>query len=126
VWISRSRPIRLAKGFFQEHKLKALAVDAAARLDVVPQVPTLSEAGLGQAKVASWFALAAPAGTPAGVVAKLRDAFVTASRDSDLKRRLAENGTLVHTSTPHEMDKLLAAEVESTNLLVKTLGLRQQ
>ena len=116
----------VAKGFFVEKKLKGLAVDAAARLSVLPDVPTLTEAGLGDAKVASWFALAAPAGTPAAIVTRLRDAFVKASQDPELKRRLADNGTLVHTSTSDEMAKLLADEVESTNLLVKTLGLRQQ
>jgi hypothetical protein len=39
---------------------------------------------------------------------------------------LTENGTLIHTSTSGEMAKLLAEEVESTNQLVKSLGLRQQ
>ena len=116
----------VAKGFFVEKKLKGLAVDAAARLSVLPDVPTLTEAGLGDAKVASWFALAAPAGTPAAIVTRLRDEFVKASQDPELKRRLADNGTLVHTSTSDEMAKLLADEVDSTNLLVKTLGLRQQ
>jgi tripartite-type tricarboxylate transporter receptor subunit TctC len=116
----------VGKGFFIEKKLKALAVDAAARLSVMPDVPTLTEAGLGQAKVASWFALAAPAGTPAPIVQKLREEFIKASRDPELKRRLTENGTLIHTSTSDEMAKLLADEVESTNQLVKSLGLRQQ
>lgn len=116
----------VGKGFFVEKKLKALAVDAAARLSVLPEVPTLTEAGLGQAKVASWFALAAPAGTPAPIVQKLREEFIKASRDPELKRRLTENGTLIHTSSSDEMAKLLADEVESTNQLVKSLGLRQQ
>jgi tripartite-type tricarboxylate transporter receptor subunit TctC len=116
----------VTKGFLIEKKLKALAVDAAARLSVVPEVPTLTEAGLGEAKVANWFALAAPAGTPANVVKKLRDEFVKASNDPQLRRRLTENGTLVHTSTPEEMAKLLAEEVASTNELVKALGLKQQ
>ena len=116
----------VGKGFFVEKKLRALAVDAAARLSVMPEVPTLTEAGLGQAKVASWFALAAPAGTPAPIVQKLREEFIKASRDPELKRRLTENGTLIHTSSSDEMAKLLADEVESTNQLVKSLGLRQQ
>jgi tripartite-type tricarboxylate transporter receptor subunit TctC len=51
----------VAKGFFMENKLKGLAVDADGRLSVLPHVPTLTEAGLGDVKVASWFALAAPA-----------------------------------------------------------------
>jgi tripartite-type tricarboxylate transporter receptor subunit TctC len=114
----------VGKGFLMEGKLKALAVDADRRLELMPEVPTLAEAGLGGVKVASWFAVASPAATPAAIVSKLHDAFVTASRDSELRRRLADNGTLVHTSTPDEMAKLLAEEVEGTNLLVKTLGLR--
>ena len=116
----------VSKGFFMEKKLKALAVDADARLSVMPDVPTLTEAGLGQTKVASWFALAAPAGTPNNVVQRLRDEFIKASRDPQLQRRLAENGTLINTSTPEQMAKLLAEEVDSTNQLVKSLGLRQQ
>ena len=116
----------VSKGFVIEKKLKALAVDAAARLSVLPEVPTLTEAGLGQAKVASWFGLAAPAGTPAAIVQKLREAFLKAANDPELKRRLTENGTLINTSTPEQMAKLLAEEVESTNQLVKALGLRQQ
>jgi tripartite-type tricarboxylate transporter receptor subunit TctC len=116
----------VSKGFLIEKKLKALAVDADARLSVMPDVPTLTEAGFGQTKVASWFAVAAPAGTPNNIVQKLRDEFVKASRDPELQRRLTANGTLINTSTPEQMTKLLADEVDSTNQLVKSLGLRQQ
>jgi tripartite-type tricarboxylate transporter receptor subunit TctC len=116
----------VSKGFYTEKKLKALAVDAAARLKVLPDIPTLTEAGLGNVKVASWFAIAAPAGTPANVVAKLNGEFAKAARDPELQRRMTENGTLLHTSTPEEMGKLLAEEVESTNKLVKALGLGQK
>jgi len=115
----------VAKGFFIEKKLRALAVDADARLSVMPDVPTLTEAGLGQTKVASWFAVAAPAGTPNNIVQKLRDEFIKASRDPELRRRLTENGTLINTSTPEQMAKLLAEEVDGTNQLVEALGLRQ-
>src|SRR5262249_2014524 len=74
----------VAKGFFIEKKLKALAVDADARLSVMPDVPTLTEAGLGQTKVASWFAVAAPAGMPDNNVQKLRDEFNKGSRRTQL------------------------------------------
>jgi tripartite-type tricarboxylate transporter receptor subunit TctC len=114
----------VAKGFLIEKKLKALAVDADARLAVMPEVPTLAEAGLGHIKVASWFAVAAPAGTPGNIVQRLRNEFISASRDPELQRRLIENGTLINTSTPERMAELLAEEVESTNRLVKSLGLQ--
>jgi tripartite-type tricarboxylate transporter receptor subunit TctC len=51
---------------------------------------------------------------------------VEASHDPELQRRLTENGTLIHTSTPEEMAKLLAEEVDSTNELVTSLHLRQR
>lgn len=106
------------------HKLRALAIDAPKRWSKMPDVPTLSEVGLGDAKVATWFALAAPPGTPAAVVQKLHDEFVKVSHDPDLIQRLNDNGTLIHTSTPEEMGHLLAAEVENTNKLVRDLGLK--
>jgi tripartite-type tricarboxylate transporter receptor subunit TctC len=85
-----------------------------------------AEAGLGNVKVASWFALAAPAGTPANIVHKLHDEVVKAAQDPELQRRMAENGTPIHTTTPQQMGKLLAEEVASTKQLVETLGLRLQ
>ena len=115
----------VAKGFFLENKMKALAVDAPARVSVLPDVPTLTEAGLGNVKVASWFALAAPAGTPPQLVAKIRDEFIKASKDPDLQRRLEGNGTPIRTSTPEEMGKLLTDEVAAMKQLVDQLGLKQ-
>ncbi len=51
-------------------------------------MPTLTELGYGKQKVASWFALAAPANTPPAIVSKIHDLFVKASQDPDLKKRL--------------------------------------
>lgn len=107
-------------------QLRTLAIDAQKRWDKMPNVPTMTEVGLGDAKVAAWFALAAPPGTPANVVAKLHDEFIKASHDPALIKRLADNGTPLHTSSPEEMGQLLAAEVHNTAKLVKDLGLKQQ
>jgi tripartite-type tricarboxylate transporter receptor subunit TctC len=116
----------VAQGYFQEHKLKALAVDADRRLNVLPDVPTMSEAGLGDVRIASWFALAAPAETPEPIVDKLNAEFVKASHDPALRERLEANGTPIVTTTPERMEKLMVEEVASINELVRTLGLKQQ
>jgi tripartite-type tricarboxylate transporter receptor subunit TctC len=105
-------------------KLRALAIDAETRWSVTPDVPTFAEAGLGRAKVASWFGVAAPPNTPSHIVEKLHEEFVKASRDPELRRRLADNGTLIATSSPQEMGKLMTEEAASTARLVETLGLR--
>ncbi len=116
----------VAKGYLGDGKLRALAVDADRRLSVMPDVATMGEAGLGDVKIANWFALAAPAGTPSDVVQKLNAEFIQASRDPGLRERLEANGTPIVTCTPEQMGKLLAEEVTSINELVKTLGLKQQ
>jgi tripartite-type tricarboxylate transporter receptor subunit TctC len=117
--LSTSRP------FLVDRKLRALALDADTRWAGLPDVPVLSELGYGKEKVANWFGVAAPAGTPPAIVAKLREEFVKASRDPELEKRLAENGTLIATSTSEEMRAMMVAEVATMETLVKTLNLRQ-
>lgn len=115
-----------AKGHFLEKKLRALAIDADKRWPVMPQVPTLTELGHGNEKVASWFGVAAPAGTPPAIVKKLNEEFIKASRDSELVRRLTENGSPIATTTSEQMAKLMADEWDNTVKLVQALDLKQK
>jgi tripartite-type tricarboxylate transporter receptor subunit TctC len=115
-----------AKGHFQAKKLRALAIDADKRWEGMPDVPTLTELGYGKEKVASWFGVAAPAGTPPAIVKKLNEEFIKASRDPDLVRRLKDNGSPIATTTPEQMAKLLKDEWEHTVQLVKMLDLKQK
>jgi tripartite-type tricarboxylate transporter receptor subunit TctC len=62
---------------------------------------------------------------PAGLVQKLNAEFIRASHDTDLIKRLGENGTLIATSTPDEMRALMVEEVAAMDGLVQTLNLRQ-
>ena len=114
-----------SRSFIAEHKLRALALDADKRWGPLPDVPTLDELGFGKEKVASWFALAGPAGMPAALVARVRDIFIQASKDPELQRRLAENGTPIVSSTPDEMGRAMAQEWDTMQVLAKTLKLRQ-
>jgi len=114
-----------SRSFIAERKLRALALDADKRWGPLPDVPTLDELGFGKEKVASWFALAGPAGMPAALVARIRDIFIQASKDPELQRRLAENGTPIVSSTPEEMGRAMAQEWETMQMLAKTLKLRQ-
>ena len=71
---------------------KALAVAGANRLDVLPDTPTTKEAGLPQYQVSGWFALLAPKGTPAAIVAKLNGALKASRCRSASARRLPTPG----------------------------------
>jgi tripartite-type tricarboxylate transporter receptor subunit TctC len=112
-----------SRSFLAEKKLRALATDV--RWSGLPGVPTLAELGYGNEKVGNWFGVAGPVGMPPALVHKLNAEFVKASRDGDLVKRLAENGTLIATSTPEEMRGLMIDEVATMDTLVKTLNLRQ-
>jgi len=112
-----------SRSFLAEKKLRALATDI--RWSGLPGVPTLTELGYGNEKVANWFGVAGPAGMPVSLVHRLNEEFVRASRDPDLIRRLTENGTLIATSTPDQMRSLMVDEVATMETLVKTLNLRQ-
>ena len=115
-----------SRTFLMDNMLRALALDGETRWSGLPDVPILAEIGYGNEKVANWFGVAAPAGTPPAIVQKLREEFVKASRDPELQKRLAENGTLIATSTSEQMRALMVEEVAAMDGLVKTLGLRQQ
>jgi len=115
----------VASPYLKQGKLKLLAVDAEQRWPDLPGVPTLREGGIDQPKVASWFALTAPAGTPAPIVKRLHDAFVAAARDPALIKSLRDNGALITVSSPEETKAMLADEVNRTASLVQILKLRQ-
>jgi tripartite-type tricarboxylate transporter receptor subunit TctC len=82
--------------------VKALAVTTARRSKVLPEVPTMAEAGLPDFDVSAWFGLAAPAGLPADVQARLEAALANAARDpaalAEMERRGAEVGFLGSTA----------------------------
>jgi tripartite-type tricarboxylate transporter receptor subunit TctC len=115
-----------AKGHFIEKKLRALAIDADQRWEGMPDVPTLTELGFGKEKVASWFGVASPAGTPPTIVKKLNEEFIKASRDPEVVRRLTENGSPIATTTPEQMARLMTQEWEHTVKLVQELDLKQK
>ncbi len=75
-------------------KLRALGVAASSRLEVLPNVPTLAEAGYPM-EAAYWFGLVAPAGTPAAVTDKLEKTLAQVLAMPDVKKRLTEMGAVV-------------------------------
>jgi tripartite-type tricarboxylate transporter receptor subunit TctC len=80
--------------YVREGRLKALAVGAPVRLDVLPNVPTLAEAGFPDANLASTFGLFAPGRTPPQTISRLNRAFNAALRDPSIQRRLQAMGNL--------------------------------
>lgn len=91
-------------------KLRALAVTGDKRWPLLPNVPTLGEAGIKGADVTPWQAVAAPRGLPAEVRNKLHAALVAALNESAFKAKLIEQGFEVVANTPEEFARYQAAE----------------
>ena len=91
-------------------KLKALAVTGAKRAEILPDVPTMAEAGVKDLVVYSWQALAAPRGLPADIKAKLLSASVAALNDPQVKPKLLELGFEIVANTPEQFTAFQATE----------------
>ena len=101
-------------------KLHAIAVTGTKRSPVLPDVPTLEEAGIKGADVYSWQGMAAPKGLPADVKAKLANAAVTAVNQPDIKRRFMEQGLEIVANSPEEFTRFQAKESERWKQLIQT------
>lgn len=113
-----------ARSNMEAKKLRALAVDADARLAATPDVPTLIEVGLARERVANWFGLVGPAGMPQPVVMRINAEIRKAAQDPAVIKRLTDNGTLIATTTPQEMGAMIRDETKNMAELVKALGLQ--
>lgn len=105
-------------------KLRALAVTGLKRSDVVPDVPTLHEAGLTGYEITSWFGVVAPAGTPQDVVGVLNRAFVRAMTAPDLRQKLAALGAEAVGSAPRDLAAHLKAEQQKWAQVIRKSGIR--
>jgi tripartite-type tricarboxylate transporter receptor subunit TctC len=101
-------------------KLRALAVTGDKRSPVLPDVPTLAEAGVAGAEVYSWQGMAAPKGLPPAVRKKLADAVVAAMNDPETKKRMLDQGLEIVASTPEEFTEFQAREWTRWKTLIDT------
>lgn len=101
-------------------KLHAIAVTGTQRSPVLPDVPTLSEAGVKGAEVYSWQGMAAPKGLPADVKAKLAKAAIAAVQQPDIRKRFLDQGLEIVANTPEEFTRFQVKENERWKQLIQT------
>lgn len=102
----------------QAKNVKALAVTGAKRSPLIPDVPTVAEAGVPGYEASAWHAVLAPRGTPDAIVHTLQAAIAKVLADPALKARLAEDGIETVGSTPEEFNRALQAEIEKWHQVV--------
>jgi len=101
-------------------KLHAIAVTGGQRSPVLPDVPTLAEAGVAGAEVYSWQGMAAPRGLPAAVKDKLAVAAIASMKDPAVRKRMEEQGLEIVASTPAEFTAFQAREWTRWKQLIET------
>jgi tripartite-type tricarboxylate transporter receptor subunit TctC len=109
--------------YIKAGKLNALAVTTAARLDELPDVPTVGEFVPGY-EASAWYGLGAPRGTPAAIVDRLNRETNAALADPTIKARLADFGGTILAGSPADFGRFIAAETEKWGKVVTFAGLK--
>lgn len=114
-----------AMGMLQDPKLRGLAVTAERRSARFPAIPTVAESGFPGFRSTTWAGLAAPAGTPAPVVAALHAALLRALAQPAVRSRLEElTDGEVDPSAPAATRALVVEEIEAWRGLIRSRGLK--
>jgi len=103
-------------------KLKAVAVTTAKRSSLVPELPTLAEAGLPGFDIYTWWGFMAPAGTPKEIVAKWNAEVTRILNTADMKAFFAQQGAEPAPTTPEQFEALIKSEIPKYAKIIKESG----
>ncbi|MEQ1775874.1 MAG: tripartite tricarboxylate transporter substrate binding protein [Burkholderiales bacterium] len=105
-------------------RVRALAVSTPSRSALVPDLPTVSEAGVPGYEASSWYGLLAPAGTPDAVIKRLNVEIVRILDRKDIRDRFASLGSAAASSTPREFSTLIRRDFERWAKVIKDAGIK--
>ena len=110
-------------GHLQSGRLRALAVTGAKRSPILPDVPSVAEAGLKDAEVYEWNAVFAPAGTPEPIVQKLSAALQSALENPEVKGRIGQLGGEIQKGGPDAAQSFIRQQIGLWSRVVKARGI---
>ncbi len=113
-----------AIGHIRSGQLRALATSSSKRSITMPELPTISEAGVAGYATANWWGLAAPHGTPAAIVNRLNEEIKVVLQTPDVEKRLVHEGAEPAVKTPAELGEYVAAEMAKWVQVAKIAGIR--
>jgi tripartite-type tricarboxylate transporter receptor subunit TctC len=105
-------------------KMRALAISSAQRIESLPDLPTIAEAGVPGFEAIQWYGVVAPAGTPEAVIARLNAEVNRALATPELKARLVAEGAEAAPTTPPAFGAFIAAEIERWRPVIQKAGLK--
>jgi tripartite-type tricarboxylate transporter receptor subunit TctC len=112
--------------FIQNGQIKALAIATPKRVAQLPDVPTMAEAGMPDYKYDSWFAIMAPAGTPAPIIKKINEDIATILKTPEMQARWQTLGAIPMTSTPAELDAMIRSDSDRYGKVLQAAGVTPQ
>ena len=115
-----------ALGFIREGKLKVLAISSGTRLDVLPEVPTMVEAGIPGFEVTAWHAMLAPPGLPEPIAALLSRELHGYLSDASTRDRLKEIGVQILDRPPAEQVAYTRSEIARWGEVIRKAGIKAQ
>jgi tripartite-type tricarboxylate transporter receptor subunit TctC len=107
-------------------RVRALAVSGPSHVDAFPAVPPVAEAGVRGYEAMQWYGMAAPAGTPAPIIARLHVEAAKALQSDEMKEKLALDGAQPVGSTPAEFAALIRRELDKWSRVVRAAGIELQ
>jgi len=107
-------------------KLKALGVGSANRIAALPDLPTISEAGVPGYEVTNWWGIVVPAGTPRSIIDRLHKDLTAVIASTETKKRFESEGAEPLSMSPDEFGRFIAAETVKWARVVKDAGIRAE
>jgi tripartite-type tricarboxylate transporter receptor subunit TctC len=105
-------------------KVRLLATTGKQRMPNLPEVPTISEAGVQGADVLIWYGVVAPAATPKDVIARLNREIVKVMSAPDMREKFSQQGVDPASSTPDEFAQLIRDEVSRWSKVIRGAGIK--
>ena len=108
----------------KQGRVRALAVTSATRWPLLPELPTIAEAGLQNYEVSSFVGMLAPVKTAPSIIGRLNSSVVEILQSSEIKEQFAVLGAIPVTTTPDQFGAYLSAEMQKWSKLARSAGLK--
>lgn len=110
--------------FVRSGKLKALGVSSLKRIEALPNVPTIAEAGVKDFDATQWYGIVAPAGTPREIVLKLNTEIRAILQTKEMRERMLAEGAIAMPTTPEEFGSHIKSEIARWGAVIKSADIK--
>ena len=118
--------VATALGPAKTNRLRILGLTSSKRFELLPQVPTIAEAGVPGYESVSWYGLFAPTGTAPEIIARLNTETVAVLQLDDVRRRMTEFGVMPMSSTPEAFAAYVASDTARWGKLIRSNGIKAE